>query len=65
CLENLFSRLRAIGVSNDHPTGIDCINRLRLVVLGQADRLDIDTTAVQMEVKHRCLKASSDACSRT
>uniref|UniRef100_A0A0K2TX31 Putative LOC100575639 [Acyrthosiphon pisum] n=1 Tax=Lepeophtheirus salmonis TaxID=72036 RepID=A0A0K2TX31_LEPSM len=27
CFENFFSSLRALGVSNDHPTSVDCINR--------------------------------------
>lgn len=34
-LENLFGQLRSRGGLNDHPTPLDVLNRLRLIILGR------------------------------
>jgi len=35
-LENLFSQLRLKGGSNDHPTPLDTLNRLKILILGKS-----------------------------
>ena len=49
-LENLFSQIRTRGGLNDHPSPLDCIYRLRMIILGknpgivqkQANTVDVD-----------------------
>jgi hypothetical protein len=39
CLENLFSQIRTRGGLNDHPTPLDAIYRLRMIILGKTQGL--------------------------
>ena len=50
CLENLFSRIRALGGDNTHPTPLEALQRMRtlLLVKGGEDLL-IRSPAVEME----------------
>ena len=49
CVENLFSRIRAVGGSYSHPTSVDFIYRLKKLIVGRASDLVIKTAAVEME----------------
>ena len=49
CVENLFSRIRAIGGSNSHPTSVDFIHRLKKLIVGRASDLVVATASVEIE----------------
>ena len=49
CLENLFSRLRALGGDNVHPTPIEALRRMRILLLNNGAELLIRQPAVEME----------------
>ena len=51
CLENLFSRVRAIGGDNCHPGPFEFMRRMRVLQLGQGEKIKIWTNnpAVMME----------------
>ena len=50
CLENLFSRLRALGGDNTHPSPLEIMNRMRLLLLmKKPDLLIVNKPAVEME----------------
>ncbi|CAB4061048.1 unnamed protein product [Lepeophtheirus salmonis] len=46
-LENLFSRLRQIGGSNEYPSPVDALNRIRLLMLGKQAEFAIPNTPVK------------------
>jgi hypothetical protein len=46
-LENLFSKIRTRGGLNDHPTPLDALNRLRIIILGKTDILQSNTNTVE------------------
>lgn len=41
CLENLFAQVRQNGGPNTHPTPLDALNRLRLIILGRGLRTQL------------------------
>ena len=49
CLENLFSRLRALGGDNCHPTPIEALRRMRILLLVSGADLLISRPSVEME----------------
>lgn len=49
CLENFFSRIRAMGGTYNHPTTVECINRIKNLIIGRASDLVIPSAAVAME----------------
>ena len=49
CLENFFSRVRALGGSYTHPTTVEFIHRTKNLIIGKSSELVIQTAAVQME----------------
>ena len=49
CLENLFSRLRALGGDNAHPTPLEAMRRMRILLLVRGADLLIRRPAVEME----------------
>lgn len=49
CIENLFSRIRAVGGSYSHPTSVEFIHRLKKLIVGRSSELVIKTTSVQIE----------------
>ena len=49
CLENLFSRLRALGGDNVHPTPLEAMRRMRILLLVRGADLLIRRPAVEME----------------
>ena len=49
CLENLFSRLRALGGDNTHPTPLEAMRRMRILLLVKGADLLIRCPAVEME----------------
>ena len=49
CLENLFSRLRALGGDNCHPTAMEAMRRMRILLLNNGAELLIRQPAVEME----------------
>ena len=49
CLENLFSRLRALGGDCCHPTPIEALRRMRILLLNNGAELLIRQPAVEME----------------
>ena len=48
CIENLFSRVRALGGSYTHPTSTEFIYRMRKLIVGKASDLVIETAPVEM-----------------
>ncbi|CAB4065362.1 unnamed protein product [Lepeophtheirus salmonis] len=46
-LENLFSRLRQIYGSNEHPSPVDALNRIRLLVLNQQAEFAVPNAPVK------------------
>ena len=63
CLENLFSRVRAVGGSNSHPTSVDFIHCLKKLIVGCATGLVVETASVKMEDKN-CQEDSSGILSQ-
>ena len=49
CLENFFSRIRALGGTNTHPTSVDFINRTKSLIVGRSSDLAVETASVRME----------------
>ena len=49
CIENLFSRLRALGGDNVHPTPLEAMRRMRILLLVKGADLLIRCPAVEME----------------
>ena len=49
CLENFFSRLRGIGGDNHHPTPVECLRRIRTMMVGKHPEFLAKNPAVQME----------------
>jgi hypothetical protein len=49
CLENFFSRVRALGGTYTHPTTVECINRIRSLIIGRSSDLVVETASVKME----------------
>ncbi len=49
CLENFFSRVRAMGGTYSHPTTVECINRIRNLIIGRSSDLVVQTASVEME----------------
>jgi hypothetical protein len=49
CLENFFSRVRALGGTNTHPTTVQFIHRLKHLIVGKSSDLVVKTAPVQME----------------
>lgn len=49
-LENLFSRLRAIGGNNNHPSGIEVLRRLKILLIGKDNHhIVLNSPAVQVQ----------------
>jgi len=48
-LENFFSRVRALGGSNGHPSSVDFIQRTKNLIIGRAADLVVETASVKME----------------
>ena len=48
-LENFFSRVRALGGSNTHPTSVDFLHRTKSLIVGKAADLMISSAVVEME----------------
>lgn len=42
CLENLFSQVRGRIGSSDHPTPVDCLYRIKSIILGKNPGLSVD-----------------------
>ena len=49
CLENFFSRVRALGGTNTHPTTVQFIHRVKHLIVGKSSDLVIQTAPVEME----------------
>ena len=49
CLENFFSRVRALGGTNTHPTTVQFIHRLKHLIVGKSSDLVVKTAPVEME----------------
>ena len=49
CLENLFSRIRALGGDNSHPAPLEALQRMRTLLLVKGADLLIRSPAVEME----------------
>jgi len=49
CLENFFSRVRALGGTYTHPTTVECINRIRSLIIGRSSDLVVETASVKIE----------------
>jgi hypothetical protein len=47
--ENFFSCIRTMGVSNDHPGPVDCLNRIRMLVISRDAEIVIQTSSVEIE----------------
>ena len=47
--ENYFSCIRTMGVSNDHPGPVDCMNRIKLLVVSRDNEIVVENAAVQIE----------------
>ena len=48
CLENFFSRVRAIGVTYVHPTSVEFVHRIRNLIVGKASEIFVATASVEM-----------------
>jgi hypothetical protein len=48
-LENFFSRIRALGGSNTHPTSVDFLYRMKNLIIGKAAHLVVERAAVKVE----------------
>ncbi len=49
CLENFFSRIRAMGGTYTHPTTVEFIHRARQLIVGKSSELVVQTASVEME----------------
>lgn len=49
CLENFFSRIRALGRTYDHPGPAEFLHRMRLLILGQCPDLVVESSPVLFE----------------
>ena len=49
CLENFFSRVRALGGTNTHPTTVQLVHRMKHLIIGKSSDLVITTAPVDME----------------
>ncbi len=56
CIENLFSRVRAITGNNQHPTPVEALRRLRVLMLGKDHNIILKNPAVQDE---QCLHTNT------
>ena len=45
-MENLFSRIRSLGGTNDHPNSTQALDRLRILILGQGAHFAVKTASV-------------------
>lgn len=54
CLENFFSRIRAMGGSYTHPTTVEFIHRARRLIVGKSSELVVQTASVEMEESSNC-----------
>lgn len=50
-LENLFSQIRTRGGLNDHPSPLDALHRLRMIILGKTSMLQTSANTVD-QVEH-------------
>ena len=60
-IENLFSRLRGIGGTHDHPNCTEALDRLRLLMVGQDSAIVVERSAVRMEQDNEVVEWSSSA----
>jgi hypothetical protein len=58
--ENSFSCLRTMGASNDHPGPVDCMNRIRLLVMCKDAKLVVENSAVEIEKSEESESAEVD-----
>ncbi len=49
CLETLFSQLRASKGSNQHPSPLECLQRLRILMFGKSHDIDLPNLPVEEE----------------
>ncbi len=49
CLENLFSRLRALTGNNQHPSPVECLRRLRILMIGKNRDIVLSHPSVELE----------------
>ena len=47
--ENFFSCIRTMGVCNDHPGPVDCLNRIRLLVVSRDAQIVVENSSVEVE----------------
>lgn len=47
--ENFFSCIRTLGVANDHPGPVDCMNRIRLLVMSRDAQIVVKNSSVEIE----------------
>jgi hypothetical protein len=47
--ENFFSCLRTLGGSNDHPGPVECMNRIRLLIMSRDAKIVVENSAVEIE----------------
>ena len=59
CLENFFSRIRALGGTNTHPTTVQFIHRIKHLIVGKSSDLVVQTSVVQMEEDDSSLTESA------
>jgi len=61
--ENAFSCLRTMGVSNDHPGPVDCMNRIRLLIMSRDAEVVVNSSAVEIETSFKNDSLETDICS--
>jgi len=49
--ENFFSCLRTLGGSNDHPGPVECMNRIRLLIMSRDAKIVVENSAVEIETE--------------
>ena len=55
CLENLFSQIRALEGSNDHPSALVFMRRIRIIQIGRNVVILVENPAVQMEAQDEAI----------
>jgi hypothetical protein len=48
-VENFFSCVRTLGGSNDHPGPVECMNRIRLLIMSRDAKIVVENSAVEIE----------------
>ena len=59
-IENLFSVVRAIGATNDHPDATDALDRLRLHMIGQDTGIVVENSSVKFEEDSEVVMITGD-----